>query len=182
MKKKYWLVACLSMGLMMACGGENKRDAANEDKYSVEISSEAEPVADLEQVAEIAVNLGHHNYNVTIRRYPDKSLPLVVDELEQRFYDNSVDIKIVRDQAEFMTRKVTKDDFRKYLSESDYKSGALMGMNCDTARCDAHTLYFTAQVGQAGEGPAFLILIPTNGNPISVLRDESQEDIGYKDF
>ena len=182
MKKKYWLAAWLSLGMITACGGDNKKDAANNDKYSVEISSETEPIADIEQVAEMNVRLGSHDYEVTIRRYPDKSLPLVVDELEQRFYDNSVDVSIRRDNMAFMTRKVTKEDFRKYLSDSDYRSGVLLGMNCDTARCDVNTLCFTAQVGQAGEGPAFLILIPTNGSPVSVLRDESQEDIGYKEF
>ena len=182
MKKKYGLVMCLSLGLAMACGGDDKKDIANNEKYSVEIEEPAAPMADTEQVSTMEVKLGAHDYQVRIRRYPDQSLPLVVDDLDQRFYDNSVEIKILRDGSDFLKRKVTKADFAKFLSESDYKSGILLGMNCDVARCDASRFYFTAQVGQAGEGPAFLILVPTNGGAIQVDRDNTQDEIGYKDL
>ena len=181
MKKKYWLAACLSLGLMTACDEDNKKEVANNEKYAVEVPKETEPVADLEQVSKMSVRLGGYDFEVGIRRYPDRSLPLVVDELEQKFYDNSVEVTILRDGEVFMTKTVTKKDFEKYLTENFAKSSLLLGMNCDTARCNQNTLCLTAQVGQAGEGPAFLVLIPVRGGNVSVLRDESQDDISYKD-
>ena len=182
MKKIYWLAAVLSLGGMMACGGDGKKESANNDKYAGEVQVETAPMADVEQTSEISLDLGQHDFEVRIRRYPDQELPLVVDELEQKFYDNSVEVTILRDHVAFIERKFTKQDFASYLTETFCKSSMLLGMNCDTARSDRKTLCLTAQVGQAGEGPAFLVLIPTDGGAASVMRDETQEDISYKDF
>ena len=180
MKKKYWLASCLSLLLFTACGnGGDKK--ANEEKENTENVVQDEPMADSEQIDTIDVKLGKHEYAVSIHRFPDKKLPLVVDELDQKFYDNSVKINISRDGAQFLEKKVTKEAFMDFMPADVYKSGLLLGMNCDTARCTTSTLCFTAQVGQAGEGPAFLVLVPTDGGNVSILRDNQQEDIGYKE-
>ena len=179
MKKKYWLAACFSLLLFSACGNGGDKNGANEGKEKTEDVATDEPMSDSEQRDSINVKLGNHNYAVSIYRYPDKKQPLVVDELDQQFYDNTVEIKILRDGADFMEKKITKKDFADFLPSADYKSGLLLGMYCDTARCEKSTLCFTAQVGQAGEGPAFLVLVPVDGGTVSILRDNQQEDIGY---
>ena len=181
MKKKYWLASCLSILLFAACGNGGDKQDANEGKENTENVVQDEPMADSEQMDTINVKLGKHTYAVSIHRVSDKQLPLVTDELDQKFYDNSVNITISRDGDQFFTKKVTKEAFMDFMPAEVYKSGLLLGMNCDTARCTTSTLCFTAQVGQAGEGPAFLVLVPTDGGNVSILRDNQQEDIGYKE-
>ena len=180
MKKKYWLATCFSLLLITSCGSNSEKDNADKGKEYTEAVNEDEPMADSEQRDTVNVRLGNHTYKVSLYRYPDKKQALVVDELDQKFYDNSVDINILRDGVDFMKKTVSKDAFLNFLSESDYKSSVLLGMNCDTARCERSSLCFTAQVGQAGEGPAFLVMVPVDGGPVSITRDNLLEDIGYK--
>lgn len=180
MKKKYWLATCISLLLISACGNGGDKSSANEGKQNTEEIVTDEPMSDNEQRDSINVKLGNHTYDVSIYRHPDKEVPLVIDELDQQFYDNTVDIAVLRDGAEFLTKKITKEAFKEFLSASDYKSSLLLGMNCDTARCEKSTLCFTAQVGQAGEGPAFLILVPVDGGAMSIVRDNQQEEINYQ--
>lgn len=179
MKEKYGWVAFLVLGMAAACTG-GEQPEKNESVDSVQLAAKTEPMADSEQTAMVKVKLGGSDYEVSLHRFPDRKLPLVIDELEQQFYDNSVQVTVRRDGEAFFDRTFSKEAFAQFLSETDYKGGMLLGMNCDTARCDRSTLCFTAQVGQAGEGPAFLVLVPTNGGEVKVSRDNLQEEIGYK--
>ena len=177
MKKKYWLATCVSLLLLTACGNGGDKKGVDEGKENTENVVSDEPMADSEQRDSINVKLGQHNYAVSIYRYPDKQQPLVIDELDQKFYDNTVEIKVMRDGSELLSKKISKEAFKDFLPAAEYKSGLLLGMSCDTARCANSTLCFTAQVGQAGEGPAFLVLVPVDGRAVSILRDNQQEDI-----
>lgn len=180
--KKYKLLwaACLTLGGLTAC--QENAAPKNETVAQENVAEkDLQPMADTPQTATTNLNIGNHRYAVTLRRAPDESLPLVVDELDQRFYDNAVEISILRDDAEWFAQKVTKDTFGELLSDAERKGSLLLGMSCDTARCDRSRLCFTAQVGQAGEGPAFLYLVPTGGGAPSVQRDNLQEEINYED-
>ena len=180
MKKKYWLVAGFSLGLMFACGGNSKKETMNNQKDSVSVVNAEKPYAESEQKASLSFTMGPHTYRVSIYRYPDQKLPLVVDDMDQKYYDNSVEVSIQRDEETLASRIITKEVFKSMLPENDYRAGMLLGMNCDTARCETSRLCFTAQVGQAGEGPAFLVYIPTDGGEMCVSRDMQQEDISYR--
>lgn len=178
MNKNFGWAIFFTFGLFCSCGNGADKNAANKDTTTT-VSAQDEPIAEMQQSVKTNFKLDGHEYAVSINRNPDKSLPLVVDEFDQKFYDNSVEIIINRDGLNFFNKKFTKEAFADFLPENFVQANLLLGMNCDTARCENKRLCFTAQVGQAGEGPAFLVLIPTDGGPVSILRDEQQEELNY---
>lgn len=52
------------------------------------------------------------DYSVSVMRTADKSLPLIKDENGQEYYDNAIDVKVLRaDGTKAFNKKFTKQDF-----------------------------------------------------------------------
>lgn len=54
---------------------------------------------------------GEHTYSISIKRYPNHELPIVKDQLDQEFYDNSVEIVILRDGKSFFEKTSVRKRF-----------------------------------------------------------------------
>ena len=115
-----------------------------------------------------------------MERRADTSLPVVTDELGNRFYDNRVEVSILRDGQSFLQRSYTKDAFSDFLSASDKQGTVLLGMAFDADRSDSRAIRLGAQIGQVGveEGPAFIVEIPLSGAASSIVRDSNQDTTG----
>jgi hypothetical protein len=86
------------------------------------------------------------NYKIVVQRHAVTDLPLVQDESERKYYDNKIDLKILRsDGTEFFSRTFTKSNFNDCLDEDYKKNGALLGIVFD--RVDGDKLVFAASVG-----------------------------------
>lgn len=85
-------------------------------------------------------------YNVAVARHADESLPKVTDDEGNSYFDNSVELKITReDGSEFFSRKFTKNDFSKYLPENYTEKNVLTGIVW--LRAEAGRMLFIASVG-----------------------------------
>lgn len=180
MKKTPLIIAFSSLALLTACGGRTESAQTDADSAVQTALADGPRSADGDLQRESSATLGGHQYTISIHRYADKSLSTVKDELGQEFYDNSVEIKIQRDGSNFYSKTFTKEAFLNHLSASDRTSTILLGMAFDAERSEANTLCFGAQIGQPGieSGPAFTVLIPTNGSAVSILRDTVQDTSG----
>ncbi len=86
-----------------------------------------------------------NNYTVTISRYADKSLAMATDG-EKQYYDNKVDVKIIReDGSVFFKKTFTKSDFKEYTDNQYGRNGALIGFMYDTV--EGNYVKFGASVG-----------------------------------
>lgn len=164
----------------VACGGSSgAKEAATTDSLQTATNND-EPYADNDRDYTQTARLGGHDYSVRIRRTADKELPVVTDELGKKFYDNRVEVSIMRDGKQFFNRSYTKDAFREFLSDEEQKGTVLLGMAFDADRSDGKTIRLGAQVGQTGieEGPAFCVEIPLDGSASSIVRDKNQDTTG----
>lgn len=85
-------------------------------------------------------------YTLRIRRYADPSMPLTTDEDGRKYYDNRVQLLILRkDGTTFVDRTFTKTDFHAFTDSTYSRRGALIGFMFD--RVEGSTIRFGASVG-----------------------------------
>lgn len=86
------------------------------------------------------------NYHISVSREPADSLPIVKDEIGQRFVDNVFKMTVSRhDGSVFFSRQFTKTNFVQYIPDNYRKMGILEGIVFDKAEGD--WLMFAASVG-----------------------------------
>ncbi|NPD80890.1 DUF4738 domain-containing protein [Prevotella sp. PINT] len=87
------------------------------------------------------------DYSVSVIRTADKSLPLIKDENGQEYYDNAIDVKVLRaDGTKAFNKKFTKQDFIPYAGNSNItKNGVLLGIVLD--KVEDSNLVFAVSVG-----------------------------------
>lgn len=86
-------------------------------------------------------------YKVTIERTADKALPKAHDENGKEYYDNSISLRIQReDGSDVMNRTFTKEYFSQYAgNDRMVRNGALLGIVFDKVSGDK--LIFATSIG-----------------------------------
>lgn len=111
-------------------------------------------------------------YSVTVERAADTSLPLILDESGNKYYDNAVTVTVKRqDGTVFFNRRFTKSDFASHIDTEECK-GALLGIVLD--RAQAATLYFAASVGspdKMSDEYVPLVMSIGRGGDVSIKKD-----------
>ncbi|MBR5062598.1 MAG: DUF4738 domain-containing protein [Prevotella sp.] len=139
------LLSCLLLIPMVGCQEKPKNEviitkmppkkAVNKDTLKVGDYSQSR---DVEWVGSV--------YTVEVNRQADASLPIVKDDSGQRYYDNSILVRVYRkDGSVFFKRQFTKKDFDAYVEEPYRKNGVLLGIVLDKAEGDF--IYMAASVG-----------------------------------
>lgn len=167
-----------------ACGDKKTQgEAATADSLAQTTAKDA-PYEEPELKNTFTAKLAGKNFEITVVRRADKSLPVVTDELGKQFYDNRVDVTILSDGEPFFERSYTKEAFADFLSSAEKQGTVLLGMAYDSEKSDASTLRLGAQIGQVGieEGPAFSVEIPLDGGASSIVRDQEQDTTGNDAF
>ncbi len=171
------LLACCGT---IGCGNEKPSEPEKDTVAQAEVKVQGPLPAASELENKDAVTLAGRKYGISVRRFPDKNLPTVKDQLDQEFYDNSVEVAVTRDGEAFFSHTFTKETFGKYLTPADRSGAILMGMAYDEEKSTAKRICLAAQVGQpgTGEGPAFTVEIPLSGAAFTIERDLRQDTNG----
>lgn len=175
MKKSVIAIVALSSLALAGCGSSEKKEAKEERVDSVAKAAPMEAERKLER--SYTAKYGEHTYSISIKRYPNHELPIVKDQLDQEFYDNSVEIVILRDGKSFFEKNFSKEAFLDYLSEADRAGSILLGMAFDEEKSNGSKICIAAQIGQpgSGEGPAFTVEVSTSSAVCSILKDLQQD-------
>lgn len=168
---------------LVACGGRENKEQPKADSVSVKAGRGPLP-AERDLMRENTVQQLGHTFHVAIRRYVDKSLPVVKDELGQDFYDNKVEVTIQSEGTQFFHHTFSKDDFAGFIPIEELNTYVFLGMAYDDRKADTRDLCLAAQLGQpgTGEGPAFTIEIPIDGGAFSIVRDTQQETMKQEEL
>lgn len=165
--------------LMASCSSQNK-DKETELTDSTTVSKPSTILSDPQWTNQKDVEWNGHNYQITLKRTPAKDLPVVTDELGQRYYDNRVEVTIKRDGNTFYNKKFTKEAFIDFISDHDIETGVLQGIAFDDVDKKENGLRFGAQVGVPGEdGIPFVILISADGIA-SITKDNVLDTSGQE--
>ena len=178
--KKISVLGACAIFMLSSCG--EKKSNVNVEALQTEQQQAVAgtPYAEPELKNSSTAKLGGGTYQITVERRSDTSLPVVTDELGNRFYDNRVEVSILHDGQPFFKRSYTKDAFSDFLSASDKQGTVLLGMAFDADRSDSRVIRLGAQIGQVGVegGPAFVVEIPLGGGAPSIVRDSNQDTTG----
>lgn len=87
-----------------------------------------------------------NTFTIIIHRYADKSLPMISNEDGRKFYDNKIDLKIIRKNGStFFSRTFSKSDFKTYTSSKYAKHWILAGFMFD--KVEGNYIKFGASIG-----------------------------------
>ncbi len=181
MKKIFRASALLLFVVLIAACSGKKSESQTSDNDTTTTAKANTPYANSSQTNDYTARLGGTDYVVTISRSADTSLPVVTDELGNKFYDNRVNVQVKRGAEQVLNKTFTKENFSEFLtSQSERQGTVLLGMAYDSEKSDGHTLRLGAQIGQVGieEGPAFTVEIPLDGGAVSIVRDTNQDTTG----
>ncbi len=177
MKKIVNLTAAFALLLLVGCGGKNASSDRSAPNEPAAVEEQQGPMADNDWSYEKTVTLDGNEYQISLDRSADETLPRVRDEFGQEYYDNSVALTILRNGEDFYAKTFTKDVFLDFLSEADKKGTTLQGMAFDKE--DAEGLHFGAQIGvPGGEGGSAFIVTITKGGSMSITEGNMLDSVG----
>ncbi len=76
------------------------------------------------------------------------SLPVITNSMNQKYYDNYVDLTIMRNNKTIFNKRFTKNTFKSIIPSKFFQTSALVGFNFNFNKMDKHdAFYFVASVG-----------------------------------
>lgn len=178
MKVHILFILLLTALSLSACDSKdkNEKDSDNQSLAAKQMSNEPSPSSSPLERAD-TIRRGSSTYIISVARQTDKEVATVKDEFGTEFYDNRVTISIQKDGNALVSRSFRKSDFEAYLPSKDKQHSVFQGMAFIPETSSANTFHFGAQVGVPGldgEGPAFTVVLDTNGG-LSITRDLNQD-------
>ena len=160
MKKQLLLPLGLALITMVACGDKPQ---PVQEKETVEIPPKEEtptgPISDSPATREYVDTLDGNLYNITVKREPNETLPMVENDLGVQFYDNTATINVKKDNEEVYNKTFRKQDFRDYIRTEDYEYLTLAGIGYLEEASNKEKLSFTTQVCEPGMDGGVLLKI-----------------------
>lgn len=146
MKKEKLILSTLALLSLVSCGKkEETKDIIIEptvQEAPKTVGTQQMEEMDFEQV----VQWIGADYKVIVHRAADESLPKATDETGVKYYDNKINIRIVRsDGSEFFNRTFSKSDFSAQLDDKTRKNGALLGLMY--SKTEGNNIIFEGSVG-----------------------------------
>lgn len=171
------LFAACATVLLASCG--EKKQHTNIITEQVERPQVEAPIRQAEYDKTHEVQWMGKGYKVEIHRQPNDSLPMVTDEIGQKFVDNEVEVTVRRaDGTVFFSHAFTKASFDACL-DNDYRhTGILDGLVYD--KTNGSHLEFAGSVShpQTDEYIPVRVILSPSGN-VTFKRDvEGNEDDG----
>ena len=122
------------------------------------------------------------SYQVDIRRMADDSLRMVKDETGQKFVDNRIQLKVIRqDGSVFFSRTFTKADFNDYLDDDYRATGILEGLVFD--RVEGLHLIFAGSVSHPQTDEYIpLVITLSNFGDVAISRDTQMDTSGSEEL
>ena len=177
-----FMIVVSAVVLSVSCKKEPERQIIVAKKPTAEAPRQTQRVGDYEQTMD--VEWGGKPYSVFVSRKADESLPLADDGAGNKYYDNKINVKIVRsDGTTFFERTFLKSDFSQYLDEDSRRNAAILGVVFDRAEGD--NVFFAASIGSpdivgSDEYLPFVVKI-TKGGGMTISKDVLRDIDGSND-
>lgn len=135
---------CVSVFILSSCKDKPKTEDIIVHKSEKKVQKHILSTPDYKQNR--TINWLGNDYTIEVHRFADKSMSIVEDENGNKYYDNRINVRILRnDGSEFLNRAFTKSDFSEFITDNFKEKGALLGIVFDKA--EENHLKFAASVG-----------------------------------
>jgi hypothetical protein len=172
----------VALGTAMLTGCKQKKQTEDIIVRKTETPKPQAPIRmqDYNQVKD--VEWLDRSYQVDIRRMADDSLKMVKDETGQKFVDNRIQLKVIRqDGSVFFSRTFTKADFNDYLDDDYRATGILEGLVFD--RVDGYQLIFAGSVCHPQTDEYIpLVITLSNFGDVTISRDTQMDTSGSEEL
>ena len=171
----------VALGTAMLTGCKQKKQTEDIIVRKTETPKPQAPIRmqDYNQVKDI--EWLDRNYQVDIRRTADDSLRMVKDETGQKFVDNRILLKVIRqDGSVFFSQSFTKANFSDYLDDDYRATGILEGLVFD--RVEGHQLIFAGSVSHPQTDEYIpLVITLSNFGDVDISRDTQMDTNGVEE-
>ena len=172
------VVLTVALGATMLTGCKQKKQSQDIIVRKTETPKPQAPIRmqDYNQVKDI--QWLDRAYQVDIRRTADDSLRMVKDETGQKFVDNRIHLKVIRqDGSVFFSQTFTKASFNDYLDDDYRATGILEGLVFD--RVDGHQLIFAGSVSHPQTDEYIpLVVTLSNFGDVTISLDTQRDTSG----
>lgn len=168
-----------ALGLMVLTGCKEKKQTQDIIATKQEEVKLQDPIRMQEYRQEQTVDWNGRSYRVAVVRTPVDSLPMVQDEVGQKYVDNRISLTITRqDQTVLLSKQFTKASFHSYLNDDYRQKGVLEAMVFDEV--DDGELEFAVSVAHPQSEDEYIPLklsVRADGG-ISIKRDSDLDTHG----
>lgn len=173
------LAAVLALGLLTGCKQKKQSDDIIVRKTEAPKLQAPIKMQEYNQVKD--VKWLDREYQVDIRRVADDSLQMVKDETGQKFVDNRIRLKVLRqDGSVFFDHTFTKASFSDHLDDDYRETGILEGLVFD--RVDDYNLIFAGSVCHPQTDEYIpLVITLSNFGDVSISRDTQMDTHGEEE-
>ena len=176
MKTKKLLYICLLIPVFCSCvDNKGQKDGQSSAVTEQQASVHRMKVYDLTD----SVKMGSNLFVYTIHREADDSLKAVIDENGDKYVDNYYDLTILRNGANFFSRRFTKLSFGSQLDENFRKNGILDGFRFMSAKEGKLTFGVCVSFPESDMSEPFVLTIGPDGN--FTLEPDTAPDIEEED-
>ena len=175
------VVITVALGTAMLAGCKQKKQTEDIIVRKTETPKPQAPIRmqDYNQVKDVVWL--DRSYQVDIRRMADDSLRMVKDETGQKFVDNRIRLKVIRqDGSVFFNQTFTKADFNDYLDDDYRATGILEGLVFD--RVEGYRLVFAGSVSHPQTDEYIpLVITLSNFGDVTISRDTEMDTSGSEE-
>ena len=168
MKNSRILPLILALLTIFGCGNKEK-------KSEIWVAPEHEAVT--RQMPEYhlmdSTQSGGHTYCYEIERTPSDSLPMVIDDMEDLYRDNTIRLTLHRDGTKYFDKTFTKSVFASSIDETFYENAILDGIRFIRAEPgEGLTFSIAVSYPESDMSMPFLLTITDQGT-FSFVKDDT---------
>lgn len=167
------LLVCL---LSTACSSSSKREGSKLTEMSAEKSASSLPERMQTSNVTERFTLKGNNYQSTVVRTPDESLPMVTNAEGDKFVDNRITLRITTQGRTLVDRVFTKQDFSSLLHARFLKYAILEGLVFDQVTETGMIRYAASVAYPQSDLYVPIRITVTPAGQLSIEREEMMDD------
>lgn len=179
MKRFLYLFAWVAIGLLAACSS-SKKEKADDLQVLTQDSLDAKGPQRM-QVSDIKTPIDYRGkkYVSVVKRQPDESLPLVVNEQGEKFVDNRIRLRLTCGERTVLDKEFTKETFASLVDAKFLKNSILEGLVFDQTTSRGFIYAASVCYPQTDLYIPLRITVTPDGK-VSMVQEELLEDL-YQD-
>lgn len=175
MKKIVYTLACASIISLAACSSQDKNK--KEDLQTLQQDSTEVSAPQRMQVSDIktAFTYKGKEYQSSVLRIPDETLPIVKNEQGEKFVDNRITLRISCEGKQLVDKVFTKESFASLIDAEFMKNSILEGLVYDKTAPEGMIYAASICYPQSDLYVPIRLVVTTDGK-ISMTKEELMED------
>ncbi|WP_300700499.1 DUF4738 domain-containing protein [Bacteroides sp.] len=175
MKNLFYMLACVSVIFLSACSSQNKKEKDDAQALMQDSVKAAGPQR--MQVSDVKATFNYQGkeYQSSVLRQPDESLPIVKNEQGEKFIDNRITLRLTCGGKQIVDRVFTKENFTSLVDAKFMQYAILEGLVYDQTTPQG-IIYAASVCYPQSDLYVPIRLTITSDGKISMAKEELMED------